>query len=87
MADASINLFHMVAVAPMLGYIGYNVHQQQQMNPNFGIFLLLLAIVIIGYHWSLYQAKTSASKTTKLDSDDGSGGKVDLEKSTDDVSP
>lgn len=81
MTDSSINLFHMVAVGPMLGYIGYNIHQQQQMNPQFGMFLLVLAIVIIGYHWSLYQEKTAAS-ASKIYSDDGSGSKVDLEKSS-----
>jgi hypothetical protein len=60
MSAPSVNLFHAVAVAPALGYIGYQSYHGQPLGANFGIFLMILAIILAVYHLSLYQRKTVA---------------------------
>ena len=53
-----INYFHIIGVAPLLGYIGYLGYQNQPIGQNLGLFLILLAIIIVIYHAYLIHQKT-----------------------------
>jgi hypothetical protein len=45
-----IPVMHMIAVAPLIMYIGYNIYNKTQMNTDFGLFLIMLAVLIFVYH-------------------------------------
>jgi len=65
--DPNINLFHMAAVAPTLGYIGYQSMNEQLINPNFGIFLLIIALLLFvahAYMWNEKQKKQPSSTSS-----------------------
>jgi hypothetical protein len=49
---AVINWFHVFGVAPMLGYISYrNYVEKKLLQENFAIFLGILAVVLLIYHF------------------------------------
>lgn len=45
-----INLFHMLAVAPVLGYIGYMGVQEKPIDKRFFYLLCVVALVVFVYH-------------------------------------
>lgn len=47
-----INLFHILAVAPLLVYVGYN---RGNVDPRVYNVLLALGVVVALYHFNLYQ--------------------------------
>jgi len=49
-ASLYIPTLHIIVVAPLLAYIGYNVYNKEDMKPDFGLLLMLLAVVILVYH-------------------------------------
>lgn len=49
-ASLYIPIMHMIAVAPLIFYIGYNIYTKTTMGPDFGLFLIMLAILIFVYH-------------------------------------
>lgn len=69
-----INLGHITAVAPAVAYLGWKGFKEQPIiiKKNFGIVLILLAIIIFAYHayriksksWAEYQALHPKSSTT-----------------------
>lgn len=61
MGDPTINYLHMAGVAPLLGYVGHSVYNEQPLDVNFGIFLLILALLVFVYHASLAYRKTQAA--------------------------
>ncbi len=55
MSPPYIPIIHMFIVAPLLLYIGYNIYKNKPMNTEFGMFILLLALLIFLYHsYKLY---------------------------------
>ena len=66
-----INVGHIVAVAPTIAYLGWKGFNNQPIviGKNFGMVLILLAIIIIAYHayriktrsWSEYQVSKSTA--------------------------
>jgi len=57
MDGGGINVFHVAAVAPMLGYIGYQSYNGNALHPYFGVFLMILAILVMMAHVGLYMSK------------------------------
>lgn len=49
-ASLYIPTLHIIVVAPLLLYIGYNIYNKEVMKPDFGLLLMLLALVIFIYH-------------------------------------
>ena len=58
----AVNLFHALAVAPTLGYIGYKTVKEEPLPPLLGAILLLVAILVAVYHLHLYDKKTSVKQ-------------------------
>lgn len=59
----SINLLHILVIAPILGYVGYRAFQGKQMKitRNMSIILMIVATMIIAYHsYILYTASGPA---------------------------
>lgn len=46
----TIYLFHILFVASLLFYLGFQIYNQQKMDRNVGAFLIILALVILLYH-------------------------------------
>ncbi len=55
---------HMVGVAPMLAYIGYENYYGRPLNANLAMALIMLSFLILVYHAYLYSVKTTAIKET-----------------------
>lgn len=56
MQSANINIFHAAVVAPVLGFIGYKSYNEEALGSNFGIFLIIVAILVFFFHvWIIYQ--------------------------------
>lgn len=45
-----INLFYMIAIAPLLGYIGYMGVQGEKIDQKFFYLLCVIALVVFMYH-------------------------------------
>jgi membrane-bound metal-dependent hydrolase YbcI (DUF457 family) len=45
-----INLFHLLAVAPFLAYIGYNNIQGNKLDEKFYYAMVVIAILVFVYH-------------------------------------
>ena len=64
----------MAVVAPTLGYIGYQSMNEQLINSNFGVFLLIVALLLFVAHASMWNAKqkkqSGASKTDTTTTDE-----------------
>jgi hypothetical protein len=45
-----IPVMHMIVVAPLIFYIGYNLYNRHLLSVDFGIFLIMLAVLIFVYH-------------------------------------
>jgi hypothetical protein len=56
-----INYFHILGVAPLLGYIGYLGYNNQLIGTNLGALLIILAIIIVLYHSYLVYIKSDES--------------------------
>lgn len=45
-----IPLVHILVVFPLLFYIGFNIYYKNEMKPDFGLLVMMLAIVVLLYH-------------------------------------
>lgn len=61
MMGVGINYFHILFVAPLLGWIAHKAYTGQQLGEGFGIFLAFLVILIIAYHSYLIYVKSQES--------------------------
>lgn len=54
-----------IVVGAMLAYIGYNILNKKSLNPNWGILLLVLGVMVGFYHAHLWYLNKSKSKAPK----------------------
>lgn len=62
-----INLIHILAVAPLLGYIGYN---GCKVDPKLFQALIVIALVIIVYHSYRFFKRSNKSIKIKVEDED-----------------
>jgi hypothetical protein len=58
----NINLFHVLGVAPFLGYIAYKNIQKQEVHPGIYYALMILVVFTVIYHVWRYMKKTNPSQ-------------------------
>lgn len=61
---SGINAFHAIAVAPMLGYIGYQSYQGNVLSTGFAVFLMIIALIVFAFHASKYIKKADTVSDT-----------------------
>jgi hypothetical protein len=51
-----IPLIHIIIAFPLLFYMGYNIYNKNEMRPDFGLLVMMLAVVVLLYHcYKLYK--------------------------------
>lgn len=63
MASTEINYFHVLFVAPLLGWIGWQNYQGRPLGTNFALFVILVALIVLIYHAYLISVKTNNNKS------------------------
>ena len=65
--SGEINYFHILGVAPILGYVAYENYMGRALSQSLSVALMLIILVMVLFHAYLISIKTTKEKIDAVD--------------------